>query len=66
MSDGSMEDDEVMAVVEGRFSISVGSLDVEEAEVGVADGMVAAVVMVAPTRVVVAWPREMESLFQIV
>lgn len=56
MSEGSIEEDpvEVEMMV---FSISVGSLDVDETVVGELVAIVAAVVIVAPTSVVVAWPR---------
>lgn len=55
MSDGSIEEDPV-DVEMMEFSISVGSLDVDETtlEVGAAVAIVAAVVIVAPTSVVVA------------
>jgi hypothetical protein len=55
MSDGSMDEDPVdVEMIE--FRIRVGALDVEETvdEADVADGIVTAVVIVAPTSVVVA------------
>jgi hypothetical protein len=58
MSDGSIDEDPVVTEIR-EFSIRVGTLEVDELVEETPVAIVAAVVIVAPTRVVVAWPRVM-------